>query len=122
VSLPVVTEVSTLPPPVSTFAVSPFRGLPFAPLALQPMAEVLFRSMPYRDPLPLVNVGLTIGLATPSGLTRLLAASLYYDVTPSDPVTYLLVPGFMLFVASVACLIPAWNSARIDPIVALRYE
>jgi ABC-type antimicrobial peptide transport system permease subunit len=68
-----------------------------------------------------VVVGLAIGMAGASALARVLASSLY-DVTPFDPATYLAVPCFTLLVAFVACLIPARNAARIDPVAALRHE
>lgn len=68
-----------------------------------------------------VVIGLAIGMAAASALARVLA-SLLYDVTPFDPATYVGVPGFTLLVAFFACLIPARNAARIDPVAALRHE
>jgi ABC-type lipoprotein release transport system permease subunit len=68
-----------------------------------------------------VVIGLAIGMTAAGALARVLA-SLLYDVTPFDPATCVGVPGFTLLVAFVACLIPARNAARIDPVAALRHE
>ena len=45
-----------------------------------------------------------------------------FSVTPTDPLTFVTVPMILLTVAIVAGLIPAHRAARVDPIVALRYE
>ena len=74
-----------------------------------------------REGIALALAGLALGLASAIVLSRLLTRFLY-GITPSDPVTYgvaILVVGG---VALAACAIPAWRAARVDPMVALRYE
>jgi putative ABC transport system permease protein len=68
-----------------------------------------------------VVIGLIIGLAASMGLYRFLA-TLLYQISPSDPTTYLVVVVFMLLVACAASMIPAWRAARIDPLLALRSD
>jgi ABC-type antimicrobial peptide transport system permease subunit len=55
------------------------------------------------------------------GLTRLVESQLY-GVTPLDPPTIALAIGLLAGVAALAGLLPARRAARIDPLVALRYE
>jgi ABC-type antimicrobial peptide transport system permease subunit len=71
--------------------------------------------------LRLTAIGLLIGLAGAFVLTRLVSAWLF-GVKPTDPVTFVAVPLFVLAVACCACIVPAWGATRIDPIQALRQE
>jgi putative ABC transport system permease protein len=71
--------------------------------------------------LTLIAVGLAIGVAGALALTRALA-SLLYGVTPTDPVTFVVVSLLLTAVGLLACYIPARRATKIDPMMALRYE
>jgi putative ABC transport system permease protein len=71
--------------------------------------------------LRLTLIGVVIGLAGAVALTRILS-SLLYDVTPTDPLTLTSVSLLLAAIALLAGYIPARRAARIDPVVALRYE
>jgi predicted permease len=64
-----------------------------------------------------IFIGIVIGLA----LTRFMS-SLLFGVSAADPLTYVTVTLLLLVVATAACSIPARRAARVDPMVALRYE
>jgi len=63
--------------------------------------------------------GIAFGAAAALGLTRLLGY-LLYKVSPYDPLTFVSALAVMTMVSLVACLLPAWRAARIDPVRALR--
>jgi ABC-type antimicrobial peptide transport system permease subunit len=69
----------------------------------------------------LTAYGLLIGLAASLALTRLVSSWLF-AVQPNDPLTFALVPLFVLVVSACSCLVPAWSATRIDPIQTLRQE
>ena len=69
--------------------------------------------------LGLAFVGVTIGGAVALAATRVLE-SLLYEVTPSDPATYIGTMTLLLLAALIASLIPALRATRIDPVGAMR--
>jgi putative ABC transport system permease protein len=78
-------------------------------------------AMILRSGLLLVTMGVVPGLAAAFLLTRLIAG-LLYGVSPSDPPTFLSVSVVLVAMALVASYIPARRAAKVDPVVALRYE
>jgi putative ABC transport system permease protein len=68
-----------------------------------------------------VIAGLIGGIAMALALTPLLR-SLLFGVKPYDPITFVLLAGFLLAVAIFACYVPARRAMRVDPLIALRYE
>ena len=65
--------------------------------------------------------GLTLGLFAAFVFTRVLASQLY-EVSPADPVTFVLVAVGLFVVAFTACFIPARRATQIDPARTLRSE
>jgi predicted permease len=71
--------------------------------------------------LVLTAVGIAAGLAGAFGLNRLIR-SLLFGVQPTDATTMIAVVGTIAGVAVVACWVPAWRAARLDPNVVLRED
>jgi putative ABC transport system permease protein len=71
--------------------------------------------------LTLAGLGVALGLVASFALTRLLR-SLLFEVSAADPLTYAGVALLLLTVAVLACALPARRAAKVDPVIALRYE
>jgi predicted permease len=74
-----------------------------------------------RGGLLLGAAGLMVGTPLVFATTRLLS-SLLYGVAPSDPMSILLAAAAIFAIAAAATYLPARRAARVDPMVALRYE
>jgi putative ABC transport system permease protein len=77
--------------------------------------------MVLRSGATLAVAGVAIGLVLAFLLARLVS-SLLFQTSASDPPTYSVVPLLLLAVAVLASYLPARRAARVDPMVALRYE
>jgi len=71
--------------------------------------------------LGMLLIGIVIGLVGAFALTRLMR-TLLFEITATDPLTYVSVIGLLTVVALLACYIPARRAAKVDPLIALRYE
>jgi putative ABC transport system permease protein len=69
----------------------------------------------------LVVFGIVLGVLGAIALTRVMQ-SLLFEVSATDPVTFVLVPALLGVVGFIACYIPARRATKVDPLVALRYE
>ena len=79
------------------------------------------RQLVLRRSLTTAAFGVTAGVGAALGLTRFMQ-SLLFETTPNDPVVYLAVAALLLVAAALACWLPAWRAAKVDPVVALRSE
>jgi putative ABC transport system permease protein len=63
----------------------------------------------------------SIGLSAALGLTRVLK-SLLFELSATDPLTFVLIAALVLVMAFLACYLPARRATKVDPMTALRYE
>ena len=71
--------------------------------------------------LKLALIGSVLGLSGALAATRLVS-SMFYGVTPTDPMTFAGVSLLLMLVACIASWLPARRAARVDPMEALRHE
>jgi putative ABC transport system permease protein len=69
----------------------------------------------------LVGLGVAVGLVGAMTLTRVLS-SLLFGVSPTDPMTFGVVALILTAVAAAASYVPARRAARVNPLIALKYE
>ena len=69
----------------------------------------------------LSGIGVVLGIGGAYALTRYMEA-LLYEITPTDPATFVAISILLVSVSLLACWVPARRATKIDPMVALRYE
>ena len=78
-------------------------------------------SMVVRQAMILALVGVIVGLIAALALSRTMT-TLLFQLSPTDPMTFVTVAGVLGFVAFLASYLPARRAASVDPIEALRAE
>lgn len=74
-----------------------------------------------RQGMTLTGLGAAIGAVGAAAATRVLVAMLF-NVSQLDPVTYVAALAVLAGVAALACGVPAWRAAQVDPACTLRTE
>jgi len=69
----------------------------------------------------LALMGIGVGVVGAVGVTRVMR-SLLFEVSATDPGTFVVMAGLLAVVGMAACWLPAWRAMGMDPMVALRYE
>ena len=78
-------------------------------------------SLIVRQGLVMAAIALALGLTAAFGLTAGMQ-SMLFEVSATDPLTFVLVPAIVVAIALVACTVPALRAAGLDPLRALRTE
>jgi putative ABC transport system permease protein len=78
-------------------------------------------SLVLRQGLRLTALGVVLGLAA-AGIATQALVTLLFGVSRLDPVTYVGVVGLLATTSILACAVPAWRAARVDPVTTLRAD
>jgi putative ABC transport system permease protein len=89
-------------------------------LALGAETGTIFRMVVRQGLAPCLG-GLVVGTIASAAVVGVMRG-LLFEVSPWDPVTFAAAAVLVLIAGLVACSIPASRAARLDPLVALRYE
>ena len=73
------------------------------------------------DGMRLTAYGLVLGTVASFVITKTISDKLF-NVSATDPATFIVMPLLLALIALLACLLPAWRAARTDPLISLRYE
>ena len=74
-----------------------------------------------RDGLRVVAIGAAVGILGAIALGRIVS-SLLFGVVPADPSTLIGAAVVLAVVGALACAIPGWRAATLDPVSALRAD
>jgi putative ABC transport system permease protein len=74
-----------------------------------------------RQGMTLTGIGILFGLFG-AVLASQVIVSLLYGVSRFDPITHLFVIALLVAVSGIACWVPAWRAAQVDPAITLRSE
>jgi putative ABC transport system permease protein len=89
-------------------------------MALGARAEDVFRLMVGQGMKPAL-LGVALGLPGAAALTRLMKTMLF-EMSATDPLTFIAIALLLTFVALLACWIPARRATKVDPMIALKCE
>ena len=105
---------------VITYSVSRRRHEIGIRMALGAQQSDILRMIIWQS-LALTLVGILVGSAAALGVTRVLR-NLLYEVSPVDPVAFVVVTVLLALVTVAASYFPARRATRIDPLLALRSD
>jgi predicted permease len=74
-----------------------------------------------RQGMTLTGLGVLIGMTGAAAMTQAIV-TLLFGISRLDPATYLAVVALLAAVSAIACWVPAWRAARVDPSITLRAE
>jgi putative ABC transport system permease protein len=89
-------------------------------MALGAQASDVLRMVIWRG-LSLALIGVTLGLAAALALTRVMK-NLLFEVSTTDPATFVLIALLLVVAAMIASYIPARRATKVDPLLAIRNE
>ncbi len=89
-------------------------------LAIGASSEEIVR-MVLRQGMVLALAGMSLGIGGAVALSGSLR-SLLFEISPLDPVTYVMAATGLVMAAGTACLMPALRASRVDPVEAMRTE
>ncbi len=74
----------------------------------------------FRSTVASVGAGMVAGVVLTLALNKVMAS--WAAESSRDPLLLLGATGILSLVATIACLVPAWRAAGVDPMKAIRYE